>query len=304
MEKVASSGTAQVLCHHGCGDAEKETLKYLIFQDRFDILLEKRLSGIAEQEYTGPYGKFRLMTFIKEFRRSGQLFFRWRSFLPLVMIPAFIFFLRNFTYLGNKHSLEVFWEIFCFSVCFLGLGIRVHIVGHKPKGTSGRNVTSQKANTLNTTGIYSIVRHPLYLGNFLIWLSFLLFVRHLFFGSIALLIFFLYYERIIFTEEEFLRKKFGQAFAEWAQKTSMTFPRFKNWQKPDRPFSLKNVLKRENSTFLLIIIAFTSLKVVGDYFYTGNWQISWQYGLMFCFGLVICIVLFSLKKKHLLDVER
>ena len=57
MEKVASSGTAQVLCHHGCGDAEKETLKYLIFQDRFDILLEKRLSCVAEQDYTRLYGK-------------------------------------------------------------------------------------------------------------------------------------------------------------------------------------------------------------------------------------------------------
>ena len=35
----------------------KETLKYLFFQDRFDILLEMRLSNVAEQEYKILYGK-------------------------------------------------------------------------------------------------------------------------------------------------------------------------------------------------------------------------------------------------------
>jgi hypothetical protein len=35
-------------------------LKNLIFQDRFDILLEMRLSGVAEQEYTGLYEKSQL----------------------------------------------------------------------------------------------------------------------------------------------------------------------------------------------------------------------------------------------------
>ncbi len=41
----------------GCCDGEKKTLKYLIFQDRFDILLEMRFSGIAEQGYKMLYGK-------------------------------------------------------------------------------------------------------------------------------------------------------------------------------------------------------------------------------------------------------
>ena len=38
----------------------KKEVKILIFRDRFDILLEMRLSGVAEQEYTGLYGKSRL----------------------------------------------------------------------------------------------------------------------------------------------------------------------------------------------------------------------------------------------------
>lgn len=40
-------------------------------------------------------------------------------------------------------------------------------IGQVPKGTSGRNTSQQVADTLSTDGVYSVVRHPLYLGNFL-----------------------------------------------------------------------------------------------------------------------------------------
>ena len=36
-------------------------LESLIFRDRFDSLLEKRLSGVAELGYTMLYGKFQVM---------------------------------------------------------------------------------------------------------------------------------------------------------------------------------------------------------------------------------------------------
>jgi len=44
----------------------KKTLKFSIFQDRFDILLEMRLSGVAEQDYTVLYGKSQLKEYIKD----------------------------------------------------------------------------------------------------------------------------------------------------------------------------------------------------------------------------------------------
>lgn len=69
------------------------------------------------------------------------------------------------------------------------------------------------------------------------------------------------------------------------------------------PFSVKNVLKRENATFLMIVIAFTALEVVGDYFYIGKWQVNWEDGAVLCFGLVTYIVLLFLKKMRLLDAE-
>ncbi len=56
-------------------------------------------------------------------------------------------------------------------ISFFGLALRVIVVGHAPYGTSGRNTREQVADTLNTTGMYSIVRHPLYLANYLIILG-------------------------------------------------------------------------------------------------------------------------------------
>ena len=55
-----------------------------------------------------------------------------------------------------------------------GLALRAYTVCTTPKGTSGRNTARQVADHLNTKGIYSVVRHPLYLANYLIWAGILL----------------------------------------------------------------------------------------------------------------------------------
>jgi len=243
------------------------------------------------------------MSQTEEFKRTGSWLFRWRSFLPLLTISLFLISLKNYTYPKDNHTLNILWEIFCFSVSFFGLGIRVYTVGHTPKGTSGRRTKRQKADVLNTTGIYSVIRHPLYLGNLFVWMGISFFTHSFFFSLTAILLFFLYYERIIFVEEDYLREKFGQRFIDWAKKTPIIIPRFKNWEQPALGFSVKNVLKREYSAFFLIIATFTCLEVLGDFYYKGKWQISWLYLILFFFGLAVYIVLLTLKKKHLLDVK-
>ena len=65
-------------------------------------------------------------------------------------------------------------------ISFLGEAIRIFTVAYTPAGTSGRNTKQQLADTLNTTGIYSLLRHPLYLGNFFMFLDTFIFTVNIY----------------------------------------------------------------------------------------------------------------------------
>ena len=184
----------------------------------------------------------------KQFERDGNWLFRWSSYLPLLMIALFILAFRELKYSDYSYSLDRSWELLCLAVALFGLGIRVLTVGYVPGGTSGRNTVRQKAETLNTTGMYSIVRHPLYLGNFIMWLGVSMFARLWWFSLIFTMIFWLYYERIMFAEEMFLKNRFGDTFVKWAETTPCFIPNFKRWESFP-PFSFET-LTPENHTLV------------------------------------------------------
>jgi protein-S-isoprenylcysteine O-methyltransferase Ste14 len=190
-----------------------------------------------------------------------------------------------------------YWETLSIFISFFGLGIRCFTVGYVPRGTSGRNTKSQSAESLNTTGMYSILRHPLYVGNFIIVFGITLFIQVWWFALIVWAGFWLYYERIIFSEEEFLRKKFGTSFIIWAEKTPILFPKFKNWKKPGLPFSLKTVLRREFSTFFSIIAVFFFLEISTNLLLKNKFEVRMSWVYFFIIGLVIYLTCLILKKK-------
>ena len=239
----------------------------------------------------------------KKFESTGNFLFKWRSFLPLLTIGLFLIVMRHFSYPRGEHYLDLLWDGIFFAVSLFGLAIRVFTVGYVPKGTSGRTTNKPRASTLNTTGMYSIIRHPLYTGNFFIWLGVSMCPRSLFLVISLIFLFFLYYGLIILAEEKILREKFGNTFVEWAHRTPLLFPRFRNWQKAALPFSLKTVLKREYSTFFAIIAIFTCLEIGEDLFYSGKLQFDPVWVSIFLTGLCSYIILRTLKKKGFLDVE-
>jgi len=240
----------------------------------------------------------------EDFETTGNWLFRWRSYLPLLVIGIFLLALRDYKYLGHDESLDHLWEAICLAVSFLGLGIRVFTIGYAPQGTSGRNAREQVAETLNTTGAYSLVRNPLYLGNFFMGLGVALFAHLWWLTLIYVLIFWLYYERIIFAEEAFLRSKFGQTYLEWANKTPAFVPKFNEYKKADLPFSFKNVLRREyNGLFGVVAVMFV-LEVVGDIHYLGKFHSDTGWILLVTISFLLWVVLRSLKKyTSVLDVE-
>ena len=109
----------------------------------------------------------------------GQEIFRLRSYIPLLFIAPLIFAFNEAAHMESLmgDAFEDLWVLFSFIISIAGLAIRWFTVGFVPAGTSGRNTTDQRAERLNTTGLYSIVRNPLYLGNYIILLGVLLSFR-------------------------------------------------------------------------------------------------------------------------------
>jgi hypothetical protein len=205
---------------------------------------------------------------------------------------------------GNSEFLDDLFEIVCMIIAFFGESIRFYISGHVPPKTSGRNTREQVADVINKTGFYSIVRHPLYLGNFFIILGISMVTYLWWFVLISVLIFWIYYERIAFAEEEFLRTKFGEEYLLWANKTPAFIPKFRNWIKPEMKFSIRTALKKEYSGFFGIIAVFTFFEIVGDLFLEKRFEIDLMWSTIFITGLLFYLVLMFLKKKtKLLSID-
>lgn len=206
------------------------------------------------------------MRLIVRLERDGQVLFRSRSFVPFVLVPLWLIAVND----GSTWQ-EVIGEeaedlatIATFIVSLLGLAIRWITVGFVPSGTSGRNTLEQRATALNTTGMYSIMRHPLYLGNFIALLGFALATKTWWFPLMFGLAFWLYIERVMAAEEVFLHRMFGPAFDDWAARTPAFLPRLALWRAPALTFSLRTVLRREYNGLLAVAAAFFVYELLTD----------------------------------------
>ncbi len=245
------------------------------------------------------------MALKEDLEKQGAWLFKWRSYFPLLLIPLFAIALRHSGFIERIFGDKVgdAWESFAILVSFSGLLIRCFTAGYVPRGTSGRNTQSQAAEVLNTTGMYSITRNPLYLGNFIIIFGVTLFIQIWWLAFIVWIGYWLYYERIIFTEEEFLKKKFGKEFTVWAQETPIVIPNLKIWRKPNLPFSFKTVLRREFSTYFAIAAVFFILEITKNLISEKRLSARGSWLTFFIVSAAVYFTLLILKKKtHILDV--
>lgn len=231
------------------------------------------------------------MALIEELDKQGQILFRWRSYLPAVFLLLSFFFLPGYKYPNENYESHLYYLFFCLLMSFFGLFLRGVVIGYSPENTSGRNTKKQIADSVNNSGIYSIVRHPLYLGNFFLHGGIALIPRSLLLFVIFFFLHWFYYERIMFTEEQYLRNKFGQKYISWAAKTPALFPSFQNFKKPETSFSFKTVIRKEYSSFLGILIIFVLLDILISYFIKG---FNFDLGLNLFSDFQKSILLFSI----------
>lgn len=210
-------------------------------------------------------------------------------------------------YLGNRQAIlyDMKDELIFLGVSLFGQIIRILTVGFAPKNTSGRNTANgQLADELNVTGIYSLLRHPLYLGNLFMWLGPVLFIRSIWFTVVFGLLYWLYYERIMFAEEQYLRGKFGEIYDKWSETVSSFIPYSFNYIKPELPFSVRNVLKREYNSFINIFLIFILLDLFRNYFLSERIYLTGMWVYLFVSAGVIWLVIRTIHKyTQWLEVE-
>jgi protein-S-isoprenylcysteine O-methyltransferase Ste14 len=233
-----------------------------------------------------------------EMGEQGIWLFRWRSYLPIgLLILLFPASLLGLHWPFGSYAFHIRWEFACLMLSFLGLALRCAAVGCVPAGTSGRGTYTQLAHELNTTGWYSVVRHPLYLGNYLIGLGVTLVWFDWWAPVIYTLFFWVYYERIMFAEEQFLEARFGDEFRAWAASTPAIIPRFSLWHPSPLPFSFRTVLRREYSGLMLLVLLHAGMEVIEHMWldrrvYLGPY---WSMTLILAVGIYVTL---SRLKKH------
>mgnify|MGYP001236686960 CR=1 FL=1 len=207
------------------------------------------------------------MALDNELVNQGNFLFRFRSYIPFILFPLII----SYNYFNEIDVLIL--DNLMLAICISAFGqlIRIFTIAFVPSNTSGRNTKKQTAKSLNSTGIYSLVRHPLYLGNYFILLGpFLLFPSILI--LIYTLLFWIYYERIMYAEENYLKNKFKEEFMNWAQKPSAFIPNFIGFIPPEGSFSFKRIIKREYSTICGIVYMF--IIIISSTSYMSNIPLS------------------------------
>lgn len=237
------------------------------------------------------------MPLLEEFERSGAWLFRCRSYLPLLFLPLIILAVARYPLLDENFHWHFACSLISFAVALLGLWVRCHAVGHAPPGTSGRNTKEQIAETLNTSGLYSVVRHPLYLGNFLIALGIVMQTFSWWLIALYVACFALYYERIMFAEEAFLRKRFGNEFIDWASRIPAFTPSVGKWTKANQPMDWEKVVRQECAAIAVITIAFPGLELAVHFNQPGDIGVETWWSVVALTGIALYAVARVMKRR-------
>ncbi|MFN5416378.1 MAG: methyltransferase family protein [Flavobacteriia bacterium] len=239
------------------------------------------------------------MALIHSLEKNGNFLFRYRGQFPILLflLAVPVIYFTDYKLLNQNETLNYIYLGLSIFISFLGQYIRAVAIGTSQKATSGRNKYEQIAEALNTKGIYSTLRHPLYLGNYFMWLGIIMFTFNIWFIVSFTLLFWVYYERIMFAEERFLERKFGQMYIDWSLKVPAFIPSFKNYEKTEIPFSFKTILRREYSGISATIISFLFIDFFKRLFELKEVKFELYQGIILAIAILYSLILRTLKHK-------
>lgn len=233
-----------------------------------------------------------------ELKTQGDFLFRYRGQLPLIILVVGVVVFIHQKLMASANGTpfpESYYMVVCLFVSLFGQLIRIVTVGYTPANTSGRNIAKQIADQLNTRGIYSVVRHPLYVGNFFMWLGVTMLTGNFWFIIAFVFFYWVYYERIMYAEEIFLLGQFGEIYEQWAAETPAFVPAFRRFKKSPLTFSWKKVVKKEKNGIAAIFVLFFLFNFLSHALETGRFQWILRYDFWFYAAIISLVIYFILK---------
>lgn len=149
-----------------------------------------------------------------------------------------------------------------------GLALRTWALGHLRRNTK-----------LCTSGPYAYVRHPLYLGSFIILMGYCIMANNLYLVAAAAIVTAGIYALTVRIEEQSLAAAFPEQYEAYRQAVPALFPRFTPYAASGRKFSWH--LARNNQvvlmwvTVLLVAMLFEVKEDILEYLFGIEYSIIW-----------------------------
>lgn len=229
--------------------------------------------------------------------QDGDWLFRWRSYAPLVLVPLLLVGVVLEPGPFTSREAERLWEACAVAIALAGLAVRIWAVGTAPAGTSERSTVDPRASELRSSGIYSILRHPLYVANGLMALGLAWFPGLWYLGVITFLATLLYYERVAAREEAFLEGRFGPTFLAWAARVPAMVPSLRR-RIPGPPVSSWARIVQELHGLTVIAAGAFVLDAVQETRRAGSWAFDPLWARSFAV-VGAAFVVFAVTKKTL-----
>lgn len=182
---------------------------------------------------------------------AGGWLFRHRTWLQLPLAAAILLIP------GSADAERILWPLGV-GIVFAGEALRLWAVQHI--GVISRT-RSDRLGPLISTGPFSLVRNPLYLGNIALWVGFAVSARLLYLAPLLILVVGLEYHAIVRWEEQLLAARFGDSYREYAARVPRWVPRLaRTAHAPSPPaYSWRETLFSERGTLIAIAAGFVLL---------------------------------------------
>jgi hypothetical protein len=123
------------------------------------------------------------------------------------------------------------------------------------------------------------------------WLGPALLTANIWFIIAFSFFYWIYYERIMFAEEQYLRRKFGEQYTEWASRVPAFIPSFGKFVRPSLFYSWRKMLRNEKNGLLNVFLIFALLDISGKMLQKNS-----QYNPVILYGCIFSIVAYIVLK--------